>query len=178
MKYKLIFSILTICITIGCKTTNDITSPNLNYLIINSFLNHYKTYSITSTTIKPDFNSLGIPELHEIDISRLLHLNISLNTPELKFEDIFTPENIKEVNLGFQKLKAQKLMKKYIEEPSRIKSNAKSKNTRKISEPVITKNKKYTFIYSEGKSDGELLCMEFIDNEWVPLFVAPVWSTD
>ena len=174
--YKIWFQFLFIifCGT-SCTTTSRLQPDHLKYAVINCVLEHYKPYSIYLTTVKPDFSHLPSERIQEIDVNLLLQFNISSNNQNLKFENVFTLQEIEEINRGFKEVKIQKLERKYINESHRITSNKKA---RRITTPVVLENKKYAFVYSEGPSDGELICVELLNGKWDPLFVSPIWNTD
>lgn len=177
-KSKLYIFIIPLLCSLNCATTSKVQLDSVDYAVLNGFLNHYKSYSILSTTINPKFNTHDFFELRKLDVSLLIHYNISLVNNKIKFEDIFDSKDITELNQSFKNLKAKKLKKEYFKDPQRIKSNKSSKYTRTISEPILSKYGDYAFVYSESKSDGELICMEIINDNWKPLFVSTVWRVD
>ncbi|MEM9647487.1 MAG: hypothetical protein AAF969_03335 [Bacteroidota bacterium] len=181
MKKYVFFKLLLILSLLGCKTgINTAQQENkIDYQVINAFVFLRKINVIEKETFKPKANDSLLYRLISPNGFELLYYNLNENQKDIDFKSIFALEDYNSIRSGFKQSEVMELNKeRLLGSVSLVRNLGDKLNARKITLPVITKDKMYAFMYSESQSDGDLFCMKKENGKWVPFVVFPLWTSD
>ena len=169
--------LIFLLLSISCKSAsvNTLAEKSESYDVVNTLFENLGKKKLVNTSL----TSLSTSDADELDQYfdySFLNMNplVSPDGEKIKFEELLTENDLKQLKARAKDLKAIKFNKDLLDQDIKLVKKM-SDDSVSVSTAIFTENNEFAFLFMEYQSGADLVCFKFSDGKWNRIAIIGIW---